>query len=336
MSRRFAAVLLLLFAACAKPPVRDELTLAFEKNDTVVVTAETTFDLKPRTEAAIERVESARASALSATDPWAVRFGRLTPEHERLTYEKERGALERVTRSIRIRTTDLQQVFSDADVTVNLVHGEGWDELHLYPRSSMRATREQRREFDQTLDSWSRDIARYHAVLGTFYTYLKLVPHRAQLLFAEVLGEGQEPLMPLSEDEQPLVDALRQAMDDIAARMDAEEEGAVTFAEQADLIYNPFPARISIDVPGEVVFHEGFTKELVIEPVDPLTSILKLEGRWITPDPLAALLKDDKITAAQLANLPRRVETVTADTIAKTIREELVQPKTFTVRWTAR
>ena len=335
MSRRFAAVLL-LFAACAKPPVRDELTLAFEKNDTVVVTAETTFDLNPQTEAAIERVESARASALSATDPWAVRFGRLTPEHERLTYEKERGALERVTRSIRVRTTDLQQVFSDADVTVNLVHGEGWDELHLYPRSSMRATREQRREFDQTLDSWSRDIARYHAVLGTFYTYLNLVPHRAQLLFAEVLGEGQEPLMPLSEDEQPLVDALRQAMDDIAARMDAEEEGAVTFAEQADLIYNPFPARISIDVPGEVVFHEGFTKELVIEPVDPLTSILKLEGRWITPDPLAALLEDEKITAAQLAHLPRRIETVPSETIAKTIREELAQPKTFTVRWSAR
>lgn len=324
----------LLFASCGKP-VLDEMTIEPSKDDdTVVVTAWTKFELDPANDSIRHRVDAARAAAQSNTDPWSLRFSRLRAEEEQVTYAKRRGALERVTRSARIRSEDLQQLFSDVNITVDVLRGEDWRELTFYPGSSGRATREERRRFDGELAEWSGSVARYFVAIDHLYSYLEEQPQRDRYVLAAVLDEKNAAV---TEEEQPLVDGVRRAMEEIAERMDQQENRSDTFAEEADLVFNPFPARITVRPPGDVLSSEGFTSQkgtLTIEPVDLFGAIAALEGRWISPDPMAALLRDEAPTSAELAALPRRSRSVVSSIeVAAAIREQLTRPKTYRVRW---
>ena len=320
MNRRLAVLVLLLAAACGRPPVRDEVTIQFfDDRDTITVTAETLFDRGTAT----HRVEGARSAALAGTDPWSVRFARLSPVSDEIAYARHRGELERVTRIVRIPSEDLQRVFSDTSITVNLVRGDGWRELTFYPGSSSRASREQTRHFDQQLASWSHDVSRYFVAIDHLYDYLDENPGRAVFVFAALLSEKDAAVL---EEEEPLLAGVVESMERIAARMDAQEQDAFTFAEEADLIFNPFPARMVIRVPHE--------PDLVIEPIDLLKTIAALEGRWISPDPLAAILQDKTPASEQLAGMPRQsASVINAAEIEAAIREQLARPKTYSIRW---
>lgn len=337
MLRRFAPVAaVLLFAACAQPLVDDEVTVTIEKNDRALITAQTTFNDKDvKDDTRLRIVEAARFAALHGNDAWSARFGRLTAEDEEVTFQKHLGQLDRVTRSIRIPAGQLQQVFSDTNITVNLLNGEGWRELSFIPGGSIRATREQRKHFEDSLQSWSGAVARYFAAVDRLYTYLNANTHRRPAIFAALLSTEAVGELPVAEEEQPLVDSVIVAMEEIGTMMDQVPDGAAaTFGEEADLIYNPFPARMTIRVPGDVLSKEGFKEELVIEPVDLLDVITGLEGKWISPDPLAALLREQPATAEELSRQGlRSTQVVHASDIANAIREELERPKMYVVRW---
>lgn len=336
MRRRLAALALLMLAACARPPVQDEVTIEFFDGDPIVVTAETRFELNPKNAEARKRVDAAREAALANTDMWAVRFSRLVPEVDLVTLRRSRGALESVTRSIRIPSGELHRVFSDVNVTIDVSRGDGYRELALYPGTSLRATREQMRFFEEELAAWSRDVARYVTAVRKLYDYLDEHPARAEFVFAYIVNEKVDPLLGPTEEEEPLLTAVTVAMEKIATRVDAQESRADTFAETADLMFNPFPARMTIRVPGEVLAKEGFAKsqELVIEPVDLMAAIGRLEGKWISPDPLALLLREEAPAAAQLAKMPRRAEVVAdARDVAAAVREQLARPRAYIVRW---
>ncbi|HKR64043.1 MAG TPA: hypothetical protein VJZ00_09950, partial [Thermoanaerobaculia bacterium] len=236
MKKRFAAVLMLLLASCAQFPVTDEVKIEFNRDDTtVLVTAETSFELQSRSDEARARVEAARAAASSNTDAWSLRFARLHPEVERTTRQTRRGVLERVTRVASIADDELQQMFSDTNVTVDVVHGDGWRELRFYPGTSARATREQQRQFNAELASWSALVARYFTAVHRLYDYMNENPGRAKYLFAALMNEKREDgsLPIVAEEEQPLIDDVGRAMDDVGARMDEQEGRAATFAEEA-------------------------------------------------------------------------------------------------------
>lgn len=334
-------LILLLAAACTRAPVSDELSIEFsEDHDDVVVTAQTSFDLRVQDDGARARIESARQAALAGVDPWSVRFARLEPEVERTTLQRTRGELDRVIRSVRIRSSELQDVFSDTSITVDLLEGDGWRELSFYTGAASRATREQERQFAENLAGWSRSVARYFSAVETLYGYLDSQPSRARYVFAALLHEegpdGAPPL--ITEEEQPLVDAVLASMDEIANRMDRQQGRAEGLAEEADLLFNPFPARVTVIAPGDVLSSEGFSasegRRVVVEPVDLFQAIARLEGRWISPDPLAALLEDEVPSSESMAAIPRRAELVSgAGEIATAIREQLVRPKRYAVRW---
>lgn len=335
MLRRLAPVVLaLLLAACTQPTVTDELTVTIEKNDRVLITAQTTFnDVDITNEARLRALEAARFAAMHGNDAWAARFGRVTAEDEEVTVRKHRGEIDRVTRTIRIPSNQIQQVFSDTNVTVTLLNGDGWRELAFIPGGSVRATREQRQHFDDALQKWSGAVARYFLAIDRLYTYLNVNTHRAPPIFAALLNSNADQTV--AEEEQPLVDSVSAAMEEIASQMDSEGEGGgATFAEEADLIYNPFPARITIRVPGDVVSKEGFGEELVIERAELLEAVTALEGRWISPDPLALLLRDQSPRPEQLVQQGLRSrDVVHASEIATAIREQLARPRMYTVRW---
>jgi hypothetical protein len=317
-------------------PVTEELTIEpDEETDVVVVTASMTFLQNPPDGVLRERVESARTAAMSNTDPWSIRFARLsTPEEERVTVQKSRGVLERVTRSARIPSDDLQHLLSDANITVDVIRGEGWRELAFFPGAGGRATREQQREFDATLATWSESVARYFTAVHHLYTYLDRHPSRDRIVFEALAGEDEDQeKLDLTEEEAALAGAVVESMTAIADDVDEYEGRAATFAEEADLVFNPFPARVVVRVPGDVISSEGFTakgKELTIEPVDLFAAISGLEGRWISPDPLAAIFRDEEVTPEQLAAAPRKsAAVVNSAEIARAIREQLARPGVF-------
>ncbi len=333
---------LLLVASCARFPVTDEVRIQFsDSGESVVVTADTSFEMNPANELMRRRVDVARAAAIANNDPWAVRFAGVRASADSALMRRDHGVLEHVTRSVTIRPDDLQLVFADTNITVKTLHADGWREVSFYPGSSTRATREQQRQFNAELEEWSWSIARYFRAVHDLYSYLDRRPQRAKWVFAAILGErnadNSDPV--LLEDEQPLVAAVTTAMEEIAARMDASEGRAATFAEEADLLFNPFPARVTIQVPGTVLASEGFIAaskgtELVIEPVDLFGTLGSLEGKWIAPDPLAALLREQALTSDQVAVLERRsTSSVSSVDIAREIRTQLERPRAYTVRW---
>jgi len=339
--RGILAASLLVLAACTRLPVTEEVTIEpSAESDAVTVTVSTSFWLSPPTDELREHVDDARSAALSGTDAWSVRFARLSqPQSERLTLERTRGALERVTRAATIPSDDLQHLFSDTGVTVDVLRGDGWRELRLFPGSSGRATREQQKELETTLDVWSRSVSRYFTAMHHFYRYLDEQPGREEVLWAAFLEErGPDGLVPpVADDEAALIDAVRHSMDEIAIRMDTEDRRAAFLMEQADLVYNPFPGRIVVRVPRDVLASEGFSvkgNQLSIEPVDLFQSLAGLEGRWISPDPLAASLRDQQLTSAQLADAERKsTAVVNSSEVGRAIREQLVRPKAYVVRW---
>lgn len=324
MRKGLAALALLVLAACTKPPVTDEVTIQFfEDHDDVRITAETKFAMNSDS----PRVDAARTAAITGIDPWTVRFNRINPELDHITFERERGDLERVVHVVRVPAEDLQRVFSDTSVTLQVLRGEGWRELSLYFGSTPRATREQQRQFDDALKSWSHDVAHYFIAIDHLYDYMDENPHRAEALFAALVASKEEDPPLVAEEELPFIEAVMASMDRIGLRMDAVQGDAATLSELADLIYNPFPAKLTIRAPRE--------KDLVIEPVDLFQEITSLEGKWISPDPLAALLKAEEMpSAADLAAMPRKsASVVDASEIERTIREQLARPKTYTYRW---
>jgi hypothetical protein len=323
MQKRIAlAAALLLAAACERRVAHDELTLDFEKDDTVIVTAV----------AALED-DAARDAAFAGTDAWGVRFARLNAEDERVTFDKRYGIAEHVTRSMRIPRRDLQQVFSDVSLTATVEKIDGVNELRFYPGSGTRASREQQEHFAKGVETWSKEIAGYYAALHRLYAFMDANPDRARDLWSVVLSEEFQPV--LFEEERPYADEVVRRMDELVAHMDEEDRFALQYAREADLIYNPFPARITIETSGDVVSREGFGEKLVIPPIDLLDAVQSLEGRWVSPDPLVALLRNETPpTADSFARLRRTSHFgTTPKDIADALRDQLTKPRTYAVRW---
>lgn len=323
MGKRIALAAALLFAlACERRVAHDELTLDLGSDDSVIVTAVSPLEH-----------DAARDAAFAGTDPWSVRFARLNAEEERITFQKRFGIAERVTHSMRIPRGDLQQVFSDVNLTVTLQRIDGVNEVRFYPGSGTRASREQQEHFTKGLETWSKELAAYYAAIHRLYSYMDANPDRAHDLWATVLGEENAPL--LFEEELPYADEVVRRMDAIVARMDAEEPFALQYAREADLMFNPFPARITIDTSGDVLSREGFGEKLVIEPLDLFEAVKALDRRWISPDPLVSLLRDEQPpTADAWATLIRKSRFgVTGKDIADALREQLAKPETYAVRW---
>lgn len=339
--RRLAATALLLLAACGKPPVSDEVTITLDDDRrSVTITSETTFELRPPTAAIRTRIDAAREAAVAGTDAWSTRFARTTAETERVTFERNRGELERVVRTGRFAQDDLQRFFADASLTIDVLDGDGWRELIIYPAASTRANREQRERFGEALTAWSRDVARYYTAVDHLYTYLDQNPGRARYVFDALFSNRGPDGLPVAvnEEEEPLLEGLSVAMDRIGTRLEAEEGRAYSFAEEADLLFNPFPAKLTIKVPGSVTESRGFVRKgdaMVVEPIDLFATIAALEGKWISPDPLAILLRSgEDPDVAEIAAMERQSSAnVTASEIETALREALERPKTYSVRW---
>ncbi|HEX7152418.1 MAG TPA: hypothetical protein VF618_13100 [Thermoanaerobaculia bacterium] len=340
MKRPLALLLVLLvFVTCKRElPVQDEVTLDFEEDGSIALTAQTSFGSDSNDKALQARAEAGRQSALAGTDAWSARFNRIDPKDERLTWDRRRGELQRVTRSTVIQFDDLQQFFADTPLMFQLLRRDGYNELTIYPGTSTRATRDQNDHFRRALADWSKAVQRYFVAVDHMYDYLEEQPQRAEFVFAALLDEKDAAGAPVqvTEKELALVEGVGNSMGDIADRLDAVD--GYPLSEEADLIYNPFPAKLTIRVEGDISAAEGFDKkserEVVVPQIELLDAVTRLEGRWITPDPLAVVMRDNVTRAADLARLPRRsTDVMFSDEIEKALVDQFKRPSRYVLRW---
>ncbi len=329
----------LLFAACDDLP-HHEVTLSFdESGEHVTIAAETKIPAKPRDE---DRARRLREDLVAYRDEWSLRFANADPAEDRMLYERTRGTLVRVEHVARIDSDDLQKFFFDVPVSTTVMQGPGWTELTIYPGASTRATREQRENVEKKLQIYAHHAVVYFAAVRSMYGYLDGRPQRAAEMFKALFRDDDDarPIL-LTDAEMSLVEATRKALTALAF---GQEETA-NLEQEADLVFNPFPATLVVRVPGEPLIVEGFTRgekgKLVAETKSLLDAVASLEGKWISPDPLAFAIRSDskglEDLAPVLAAEPRRAETVIGEReVTDALRERLRPAARYRVRFMTR
>jgi hypothetical protein len=327
---------LLLTTACTiRQPIRHALWIEPQEDGSSI-----TITVISELDGSTPRVNSARAEIIDGRDPWSVRFRLITPESERLILDRKQGVMNRAEHSAVVDRPQLQTFLADTGIAVHFTRGDRWTELDLYPPGNTRATRRQRERVEAVVREWSRDSRDYFRAMDHLYAYMNAHPHRAEFLFEHLLGgEGVA-----TEEEAAIVATVSLAMERMVEHMEAAQSETLSIDEEFDLVYNPFPAEVIVRAPSSVEIIEGFVrrdeKTAAIPRRGIFDAIEALEGKWLSPDPLAILARSEQTgseipSARALASQPRHVAgTVTPAEIEEELVRFLVPATTFRLRWT--
>ncbi len=301
------AALALAATSCFEPPVAESLFLEFLPEGLVTVTARIRIrDSDESNPALRRRIEEARRAALEGTDDWSRRFAAFAPKIERGAWEKDEGHL---VLSEHSGTTDdpeaLGRFFADSGVAIDWRRDEGRNELALYAPSTGNANRQERQQVARVLTAWSGQIAAYLERAGELWRYLDEHADRDRACFARVFSaylpdEQVAATGPLTDDEAQLVDRLNEAIREATSILEVSAGEAYSVDEMSRHVYDPFPAPIEIALPGPVLESEGFTTRssdrdahLLAGGTSLWQALRGLENRWLSPDPLLALVEHD-------------------------------------------
>jgi hypothetical protein len=312
MRRALVLAVALLALACAG--TRENVTLGFHDEDYVTITT---------------------ASPLA--DTWEQRFARIEPSSERITIEKAHGRIASYEHSATVPADDLQRFFSDVDLTLQHTRGDGFDELTIYPATSSRATRAERDELERRMHEAAQRFVAYVRAMRHLYDYLDAAPGRAESVFTQLFAEEDEQVLAASEEENALILDARHAMTAVVDTA-PEPKALDRFVDLADRVYDPFPAVITIRLPHALTSADGFkridAKTVRAEVTSPGEALVALEGRWVSPDPLAAVFSKSDFDAKKAAREPRHAAlSLTADEVASAFTEQLRPKSVYRVRW---
>jgi len=305
--------LLIAFSSCFEAPVREELRLRFLTNGAVVATSTVRVaDPRDGNPALARRLAETRRELTEGTDPWGVRFGAAAASAERFSWEKRLGILSSASRSALIAEPEgLEAFFRDTalSVTYTVDPERGTAELSIVPGASTRATQRQREEMKKTLDAWTADVTEYLQAGQDLYAYLDDHPDRARpcfgALFADRLSEKDAAtLNPPTAEEKRKLDRLDGAMERVLAVLVVPEGAAYSPDEVSHLIYDPFPARLTLKLPGPPLALEGFLPgadgTLTAASLGLWDALRGLEGRWLAPDPILFYVESAQVESADL------------------------------------
>jgi hypothetical protein len=205
----------------------------------------------------------------------------------------------------------------------------------------------------QALDTWSETLATYLQRTRALYTHLESHPERATaclgLLFKDDLDEEQVAALPSpTADEERLVEALREAMKEAAAVLVVDENEASSLDEMSHRVFDPFPAKLAVKVPGRILELQGFQGGAVGDGAEVTLrargigfwdALASLRSRWVAPNPLlmhvahARAAGDAAFDLASIVATKRRSETPDARAIRAAIEERLRAEPFYRVAW---
>jgi len=300
--------------------------LRFFANGAVAVTDTVELDLLKEGEnnpALERRMSDLRRDLLDGLDPWARRFASIEPVAERLSWEKRFNTLASARRSVLIAEPEaLRNLFGDTSVAVSYsIAEDGTAELTLVPGVPAQATRRQRKDMERAVEEWSGHVAEYLAATGDLYAWLEDNPGRVRPCFRElfkeltVVEEAEEAEEELSAEEQKKVQRVGDAMEKVFDVLLIPKGQDLSLDELSHLVYDPFPAPLSLQLPDEPFELEGFEKsgdEEKVWTVDSpglWTALRSLEEHWIAPDPVMIYVAhrgEGELDLDELVETPRR------------------------------
>jgi hypothetical protein len=348
-------VFLLTLTSCFEPPIKEDLLLRFLLNGAVVATStvEIAADPDAKNPALARRLAERRREILEGSDPWDERFAAARPAAERFGWEKRLGELQTASRSAVITEPEgLAAFFGDTAIgaSYTIDAGRGTAELSLYPGPAARATRGQRQEMRKTLAAWSAAIAEYLQAAGDLFSYLERQPDRARTcfgaLFSDVMDKQElERLGEPTDEETPILERLNEAMQHVTDVLLVPARAEYSPDEISHLVYDPFPARLTVKLPGPPLELEGFQRgqgeALEVAGLGLWDALRSLEGRWLAPDPALFYVaserrgQDAKIDLDAFASRPRRAapQLPSADEVRAAIEERLKPAPVYRASW---
>jgi hypothetical protein len=341
-------------AACYELPVRERVEVRFGPGGDFEARVVTRISESAENPAVRERLDEIRGLIERREDRWTRGLRALEPSVERLSYEFRDGSLtaaERRAESGRLET--LPRLFSEIPVAVYAAREESLVTLEITPGGSNRATDRQERKVRESLDGFAASVAAYQKAAGDLYRHLEKRPERARPCFAAWFGEyldepagGEEDLDP---KESELLDALADAAGEATKFVFLQEGEAHTLEELSQLVYNPFPAPIEIEVSGGVEESAGFERigerRFAIPEIGLYDALWGIEGEWIAPDPVLALMdvilaelrgeeEDPKIDLDRFLGVPRLVRSTPDAAAVRAALEARLRPaEVYRLRW---
>lgn len=346
-----AAVIIL---SCFEPPVAEDLRLEFSADGLVTITALTRIRDVDESNAALQRrIEEARRAAFEGTDAWSGRFEAFGPTIERGEWEKHEGRL--VSHSHSATSEDpqaLSRFFADTGLVIEWRLADGRGELALYPPAAGNAGRAERQRVGRALDDWSAELAAYLASAEPLWRHLEANPDRARPCFAHLFStyiaeQEVEATGELSAEEAGMVEELSDAIDQVTTILSVPEGEAYSLDELSRRVYDPFPAPLTVRVPGEILELEGFTtggdggSDLHAGGTSLWQALRGIEGRWLSPDPAVALVAHDiarspgqSFPLAAFLSRPRQAETApSAHEARRALAEHLAPAPAYRLVW---
>lgn len=293
------AFAVLSLASCVDSPIREALELRFFSDGSARVTSTVELasasNLKDKP-AVARRVTEAQREILEGSGVWVPRFAALAPLAERFWWEKVDGEVRRAVHSAFARGPEnIASFFADTSLQVSYRVSDGTAELMIVPGAAGRATRQQRKALDEFLKGWTLAVAAYVGETQGLYAYLEERPDRAPAVLGHVYSgllreEERERLEELPKEEAERLERLEEAMAKVAAVLAIPEKEDHSLDEISHLAHDPFPARLTVRLPGNPLEVEGFETgadgELTAYGPGLWQALRSLEGRWVSPDPL--------------------------------------------------
>jgi hypothetical protein len=352
MGRLRSALVLLLclpLIGCFDEPVREHLHLVFTAGGEIVVTAVQQVAETDRAQGNIEledRMADARADLESGFDPWSRRFDLLDPLAEHISLERVDGEVRRSIHSAVLASFDEVARMLEADgLTGSLTASGATVDLQLFPTGGSRATSRQRDEAERRLREWSDQLAVYFEALIDLYDYLDGRSDRAVPCLAHIFDkhEGMGPTGPLTREEEDLAARVKEEMELVSEVLMVSEGEAYSLNELTRLVYDPFPAHLTVSVEGTVLTSENLIQRvdyLERPSVDAWRALISLEGRWVGPDLVTAAVapaserRQPDPDPLIIAALPRHhFSPPSAAEVESAILSELVPADVHGIRW---
>jgi hypothetical protein len=302
--------------------------------------------------AVLQRLADARQATVEGRDAWPQRFAALQADAEQVRWDRERGDLVRVSYRAHVKNPeDLARFFSDTPIVVNYSAGEGTAELAIYPGGPWRATQDEQQRLAKVFDDWTRDVTRYLKATKRLYEYLEQNPGRARVcigaVFEDLLPKATRDNLELPKmpEEDDLVSDVHEGMSSVLSQFLAPKNEALSAEELSRLVYDPFPASISVRVPGKILEAQGFTTGgggLTIPGLGLWDALRALEGHWVSPDPIVAYYEHGRSVKSvkksfdldgYLARKRTYTDTPTEYDVKKAVEQYLTPASVYRARW---
>ena len=295
-----AAILALLLQGCYEDPVIEELHLRLLAGGNVTARYRVKLDRQFESDRNTEFTQRLAALERGLTDgshPWLQRFDRLQPESDGSSWQRNDGRLARFERWMLSATPseELPLLLADTSVSVQLNELDDLRELLLFAAPSQRADGTQLRLVQDAFRDFAEVLRDYLTATIDVWRHIEAEPRRAGLVMAGLFDELEEDQRKrLRPDEVAMIERFEVTGEQVLEIFELEKGQAHTLQELSRLVYDPFPARFTIEPSGELIALEGFVEHasgiLRVPSLSFWDSIVTLEGRWLAPDPLLAMV----------------------------------------------